>query len=275
VTDARSTARAVLSAFSEHRILVFANAIAFRIAFALVPLTLATLGVLGSFDLQDKWRNQLAPEVSRHVSVALFLVIDDTVTQVLQAKQLWWATLGAGLAIWQVSAAVRAVMAVLDSLYDVEDERPPVPRYTASIGLAVVAIALLLGAVATIQFGDGLVGGPLGTFARWVVALALLTLLIALLSRYAPAERRPWRLASRGGAVTIACWIVTSLVFGVYLREIASYGSVFGNLATVMIALEYLYLSVVAFLTGLLLDRVAQEELAPASVTGSSGPRPV
>ena len=81
------------------------------------------------------------------------------------------------------------------------------------------------------------------------------------MARFAPSDTRPWRLVSRGSAVTLVCWVVASLAFGFYLRDIASFGSVFGNLATVMIAFEYLYLSSVAFLTGLLLDRLAEKEM--------------
>jgi membrane protein len=219
-----------------------------------------TLGLLGQLNLTSAWRSDIAPQVRDHVSSALYIVISDTVAQVLGAKQVWWVTLGAGLTIWQVSAAVRGVMEVLDAVYDVRSQRGTWHKLAVSIGLAIAAAVLLLGAVAVVQFGDSVVGGLLGTLVRWVVALGLLTTLIGVMVRFAPSRPRPWAVVTRGSVATIVCWIVTSVGFGVYLRQVANYGSIFGNLATVIITLEYFYLSTLAFLTGLTLDRLAEEE---------------
>jgi membrane protein len=219
-----------------------------------------TLGLLGLSDLSGTWKSDLAPQVRDNVSPALFVVIDDTVDQVLGAKQGWWVTLGAGLAVWQVSAAVRGVMEVLDTIYDIQPQRGMWHKLAVSVALAVAATVLLVSALAVVQFGDALLGGTLGTLARWLVALALLTALIGVMVRFGPSRPRSWGLVTRGSAVTLVCWVATSLGFGLYLREVADYGSIFGNLATLIIALEYFYLSTLAFLTGLTLDRLAEEE---------------
>src|SRR6201994_166210 len=118
------TARAIVDGFKKHRVLPFANAIAFRIAFALIPLTLAALGWLGRVNAQHYYESHVSPEIARHASASVFVVVDQTAQHVLGAKQLWWATLGLAIALWQVSAAVRVVMAVLDDLYDTEERRP-------------------------------------------------------------------------------------------------------------------------------------------------------
>ena len=46
-----------------------------------------------------------------------------------------------------------------------------------------------------------------------------------------------------------------SLVFYLYLTDIASYQSVFGGLASVIVALAYLYISATVFLFGFVLAR--------------------
>jgi membrane protein len=143
-------------------------------------------------------------------------------------------------------------MDVLDALYEPDRQRPWRRRYALSLALALFATVVLLAAVALTRLGPSVFG--------WFGAIVLLGALIAVIVRFAPSERRPWRAVTHGGAMTLVSWLVTSAVFGVYLRDLASYGSVFGNLATVMIALEYLYLSSAAFLVGLLLDRLMVKE---------------
>ena len=50
------------------------------------------------------------------------------------------------------------------------------------------------------------------------------------------------------------------------MSSIANYGSIYGSLATVIVTLEYLYLSVIVFLTGIQIDALARD-----SVEGSGG----
>jgi membrane protein len=252
----KGTAGAIVDGFKEQRVLTFANAIAFRIAFALIPLTLAALGWLGRVNAQHYYQSHVVPELAKHVSASVFVVVDQTAQHVLGAKQLWWATLGLAIALWQVSAAVRVVMAVLDDLYETEERRPWPRRVAISLALAVVATFVLVLTVVLVQIGHGI----LGTLACWAAALVLLAALIAMIVRFAPSCTRGWSTVTHGSAFTLMCWVVTSLAFGFYLRELANYGSVFGNLATVMIAFEYLYFSSVAFLTGLLVDRLGLTE---------------
>jgi uncharacterized BrkB/YihY/UPF0761 family membrane protein len=49
-----------------------------------------------------------------------------------------------------------------------------------------------------------------------------------------------------------------SALFAFYLADIASYGTVFGNLATIFVLLEYLYLLAAIFLAGLAFDAIAE-----------------
>ena len=83
-----------MAAYDENDVLTYASAIAFKLTFALIPLALVGLGLLGAFDVADAWRTDVAPEVRRGVSPAVFEVIDQTVRQVLERKQLFWTTIG-------------------------------------------------------------------------------------------------------------------------------------------------------------------------------------
>jgi uncharacterized BrkB/YihY/UPF0761 family membrane protein len=49
-----------------------------------------------------------------------------------------------------------------------------------------------------------------------------------------------------------------SLAFGVYLRDIADYDSVFGGLATVVVLIAYLYAAAVVSLAGVQVDAPAR-----------------
>jgi membrane protein len=251
-------ARALVRSFAEHDLLTYASAIAFQTFFATIPLVLTALGLLGAFSLEHVWSRDIAPDLKAQVSGAVFEVIDSTVRRVLGSKRLFWVTFGALLAVWEVSGAMRAVMTVLDRIYRVGRTRPWRTRYAVSIGLSALVIAMLLGAGAVMALG-ALSGGIVTEVLRWPVAAALLLAGLGAVVRWAPAEQRPWRWVSFGSGLVVVGWLGMSAGFGLYLRQVADYGSIFGNLATLIVTLEYLYLSAIVFLGGLALDALTRK----------------
>src|SRR5215218_4791926 len=90
---------------------------AFRVVLALVPFLLFLLALIGFLNLEEVWREDVAPEVEDNASAAAFRLIDDTVKQVLSQKQLWWLTAGLALTLWELSSATRVTMVALDRVY--------------------------------------------------------------------------------------------------------------------------------------------------------------
>ena len=266
----REAVEEMVRAYRRNDLLTCASAISFRVFFALIPFLLFVLGLLGVFHLQSVWRDDVAPNLRPHVSAAAFQVIDDTVTKILGGKRLFWATAGAGLATWQISSAVRAVMGAFNRIYGARERRSFVRRMSVSLALALAVGALLLLAVAVVRagpvavdavFGDGALVGAVSAVVQWAVAAGLLLVVVGLLVRFAPDAELPMRWVSFGALLVVGAWLLMSLVFGWYLTSIADYGSVFGSLATVIVVLEYLYLSSIAFLSGAQMDALLRERV--------------
>jgi membrane protein len=266
----RAAMHEVLDGFKENDLLTYASAISFQIVFALVPLALLALGLLGMFGLSDWWSSDAAGTVKDNVSPTVYAAINDTVKQILVHRQVFWATLGAVIAIWEVSGAMRATMQVLNRIYLVEETRTFRQKLLQSITLSTLVTLLLLLAAAAVKlgpiaahgvFGDGVLVSVLSFLAAWGVAIAILFVVVSLVGRYAPDTRRPVRWVSFGGLVVIVAWIVTSLLYGAYISHVADYSSIFGSLAVVMVTMSYIYLSAIVFLTGLQLDSLIRNKV--------------
>ncbi|HEX8857195.1 MAG TPA: YihY/virulence factor BrkB family protein [Thermoleophilaceae bacterium] len=169
-------------------------------------------------------------------------------------------------ALWQMSGAVRAAMGALNGIYEVGTDRSWRDRMLVSTGIALGQAACLIGALAVVTlaplaYGD--VGQPLTGLlfvARWGVAALLLLACVWLLVRFGPSERRPVRWASFGSVLVVTAWVLMSIGFGAYLRGVANYGSIFGNLASLVILLTYLYLSAIVFLGGAQVDSLVRDD---------------
>ncbi len=256
----------VTRAFRERDLLTFSSAIAFQVFYAIIPLALFGLGVLGGLGLDEQWTQEWAPSAREAMSQSAFQVVDDTIRNVLGGMQAFWILAGAALAIWKTSATMRAIMDVFDRIYESRRERTFAERMRDSLVLGAVVAALLLIAAGCAVLGDDVLrAGGIETGAvlwlRWPVALALLFATVTLLVAYAPADHQPAQWVGFGSIVVVTAWVLTSIVFGVYLTSLAEYGSIFGALATVVVALTYLYLAASAVLVGAQLDALVRRRV--------------
>lgn len=262
----RRGSREVVRVFAEKDLLVDAGALAFRGLITLIPAALFVVGLLGFFGLDEVWKSDISPDLKDSVSPSTFKFLDDAVVNVLGEQNLFWVTAGAALAAWEASAVVRAAGNMMNKIYEVEDEGSFRRELLESVPVGAVAGLLLIAALAAVRLGplaiEALIGSSL--FAHvvsfivcWAVALALLLAVVALIVRFAPAIERPPRWVSFGAGTIVAAWAAMSALFGLYLTTFASYGSVFGSLATVFILIEYLFLVAVVFLGGIAIDSIA------------------
>lgn len=101
----------------------------------------------------------------------------------------------------------------------------------------------------------------------WGVGAVLVVLGLGLLIRVGPTSHQPFQWVSLETALVIVTWIATLLLFSWYVTSLASYTSVYGNLASVIVLLTYLYLSAIVFLAGVQLDALVRK-----IATGTSSP---
>jgi membrane protein len=257
----------VVEGYREYDLLTFASAIAFRVFFAIVPLLLFAFGLMGFLDLSSLWREDIGPDVRSALSPELFRALDDSITRVLTGKQLFWTTAGAAIAVWEVSGAVRITIKAMNRIYGAAEKRSVTERFALSIGLAAAVTILVLLTIASVKlspylvdelFGASLLVAVLSFVARWAIAIVLLLTIVGLLVRAGPDKERPLIWVTYGAALVVVSWIAISVLFGLYLAQIAHYGSIFGNLATVFVVIEYVFLSSIVFITGILVDSLTR-----------------
>ena len=265
-------AKRVLSEFQQNNLNTWASAIAFQLLTALVPLALLACGIAGYLSLQEVWTEDLAPRLKENVSEQAYAFINQTVQEVLGEKRGLWVTLGAAIAIWQLSGAVRASMGALDRVYHEKKGRGFDKTWLTSLWLAAAGAALVFAAVAVVSVTPLLLGdtGPvlavLLFVARWALGGAMLMLAVWLLVHYGTADHQPFGWASLGSILVVVLWALTSIAFMAYFRLIAG-DSLFGHLVSVVVLIGYFYAAALAFMVGVQTDAVLR-----ASADAASGP---
>jgi membrane protein len=265
---ARETGAEVLGAFRRHALLIAAGGIALRVFLAMVTGLLFTLGLLGFFGLEEVWRQDIAPELKGSVSAPVFEVLNTAVTEVLRSKDLFWTTLGAAFAVWQISGVVRAVGQTLNRIDGEEEHRSLGREVLVSVVAAAAVAALLIAVMAIVRLGpfpledllgDGAFASVASFLIRWILAAAILLVVVEIVVRAGVTGGRSLPWISVGPLLTVSGWVALTLAFGLYLNVLADLGDVYWALLTIFMLAEYLYAAAVVFLAGLVIDRLVRE----------------
>lgn len=239
-----------------------ASHIALSILMAMFPfliLVTAIAGIIGSRDL--------ANEVARLVVAAwppqVANPIADQIHNVLTTARGDVVTLGAVFALYFASSGVESLRIGLNRAYGLtEPRRWWLLRLEAigyvlvsAIGLLVLAFFVVLGpfvfraTVAYVPWIDPLQGHY--DIARFGVAAIVLTLALTILHVCLPAGWRRLRDVWPGVFSTLVLWLACGTLFGRYLSSFSyTYVNYYAGLASVMIALVFLYFSAWIFIYG-------------------------
>ena len=250
--------------FAKHELLDHASAMAFQVLKALVPLTLLGLGLLGALGQERVWNNTLAPGVKPHVQPATFHAIDVAVQKIFSTGATGLIVFACVLAAWYISGSVRGVMTGMNQIYETDETRPWKVRYAISVALGAAIAVCVIGATLAVLAGPALARhGVLQVVVdvgRWLVGLALLALAVGLLMRFAPAKPRPKRWASIGSLLVILAWVAASMIFKLFVTDVANFKTATGSLAVFLVLSGYVYTSSIIFLVGVELDELFRQD---------------
>jgi membrane protein len=263
----REAAHDIAECFSEHNLLVYASAIAFRALVAIVPLTLLGLALLGVFGLEDVWKDTIAPALQGHLTQPVSHAIDFTVQQIFTSDKAPLIALSVALVVWDMTWAVNVVMAALNRIHEVEEGRSKLRRVAVAAGLGVVVVACLIAAVLVQSVAPALTDGALDTvlsILRWPVAILFLWAAVTLLFRYAPAEKPEFGWASIGSFLVIATWLIASALFRGWVTEVANFKSATGSLTVFLVLTSYVLATATIFLIGAEVDERARKQKRPS-----------
>lgn len=255
--------RRLVAAFREHELGTYAAASAFRALVALVPLALFGLGLLGALGLKEVWRDSLAPALEGRVTEPVFHGLDYSVERILRHGDAGLIALAAGLSLWNLMLAVGTVTSALNRIHDVKDCRSRPRKLALAVGLALAAGVGLVGAALVVTAAPHLAGGAAGALlavVRWLLAAALLTVVVGLVVRVAPAEHPQPRWASVGSLLVVACWIVASIAFYFWVTRVADFKSSVGTLTSLLVLTAYLITSTAIFLVGAQVDELLRKD---------------
>ena len=275
-----------LSSFQRHQMTDWGAAMTYYLVMALFPGLLIGVSILGLVgeqsmvgDAVQYLRDANAPkDVVDAVEASLEKLIETS-----SAQAGFALVIGIAVALNGASGAFGAAGRALNIVYAVDEDRGFVRRKLVDVAWTIVVILLGLVALVSVFLGGdvakdlfGTIGlgesaGAIWTYARWLVALAAMMVVFAIIYAFAPdLPHRRFRWISPGAVVAVVIWLAASGLFFFYVSNFGKYGATYGAFAGAVILLLWLYITSLAFLLGGELNGAIER----SEMAGRGGPPP-
>lgn len=185
------------------------------------------------------------------------------------------------LALWSAAGGVGNIITAINTAYDEEETRGFVKRKLLALGLTLGAIVFVIVAIALVAVAPALLEAfvPSGAaywllqVARWVVLVLAVSLVLAVLYRYAPDRDAPqFKWVSVGAVIATVVWLLASLGFSLYVNNFGSYGKTYGALAGVVVLLLWLWITNFIVLLGAEINAEAEQQTVKDTTKGDPAP---
>jgi membrane protein len=170
--------------------------------------------------------------------------------------------LGVAGALWSSSAALVSIVGALNRAYDIEEGRPWWKVRLVAIGLTLGVAVIVLVALSLVLVGPTLaqkLGEATGWGApfewtwmvlQWPLVFALIAFGIGLIYYFGPDADQDWVWITPGAVAGTVLWLVSSLLFKIYVANFTDYEGSYGTVGGVIVVLLWFYVSGIAILTG-------------------------
>ncbi len=173
------------------------------------------------------------------------------------------------LSVWAASGLMASLMEGFQAAYRIPSGRHFVKQRIVAIVLVFVAAVPAIGASALVLFGDrterwvlgslGLLGSRdeligllawIGKLVRFGIALGAVAFVTAAAYYIGPSRPQEWRKVWPGAIMATFFWLLVTLAFSWYVRNLANYNLLYGSIGGVIALLVWMYLLAVIALVG-------------------------
>ena len=198
----------------------------------------------------DTWPEQIAAPISREV------------VNVLTVQRSDLLTYGVLLAAFFASNGIESLRTALNRAYRVVETRSFVFRrvqslafvFIATVGFVAISVLLVFAPIIVRLALENFerLEPYLGTITLWRYVIASVVIVLGLVAVHVwlPAGRRRLVDIVPGIIFTLVGWLIGSTVFATYLDNFSSYVTTYAGLASIMIAVVFLYIVSLIFILG-------------------------
>lgn len=245
-----------VSSFLSDDALTLCAALSFYTLLSFAPLLVLAVWATGSLapDAQEAMLSQLGALAGEDARLTAQAVVESAnerpaLGSVAGLVGIGTSVVGATTVFAQLQSSLNAIWGIKARPHNAV--RGWLRRRVLSIGvIAAIVFVLIVSLLVSSALGLLLTrSGPFWDIANQAISVVVFAFLFALLFRYLPDARLPWRSAAWGGLATAALFGVGKWVIGLYLAR-GDVGGAYGAAGSLVVLLVWVYYSAAIFFFG-------------------------
>jgi membrane protein len=247
----------VATEFNDDNVLDGAAMLAYYFFFALFPMLIFLMSMLGIVGGQGIGNN-VVDQITRIMPSSASTIVHETMKQALQASNGAKLSFGILITLWSAAAGMTGLMAALNNVFEVRETRSFIKSKSIALGLTIGNSLIVLVGIVLLLYGgniaDHFLAGHLNIVwkvIQYPVAIFFLLLSYSTIYYFAPNIEHPhWAWVTPGSVIGVALWVIASVGLRVYLHFSNSYNATYGAIGGVMILMLWFYVTGLAVLIG-------------------------
>lgn len=248
---------------------------------ALFPMLILLLSILPYLSIQPQEALDFLENIMPSETTEVFR---EDIIKLVSEQNGGLLTFGILGTLWSASNGINAFIHSMNVAFDVEETRSFIKARLLSIlltlGLTVAfVVALLLPVFGNVilDYVKMIIPVPdsmeiLFSILRWVIAIVVISLVLAVMYRYAPNKHYPFKQVIPGAIVATVIWQLISLGFSFYITNFGNYSSTYGSLGGVIVLMLWLYLTGLALVIGGEINAIVHRQSTPTTRTSRKTP---
>lgn len=249
----------VLLRYYDHDVARDSAALTYYLLFALFPLLIFISVLLGALQLDvesiSTFLSNFAPPAVVGIVKAYLRYVSGNAS-----KELLWFSL-----VFSVWFPMRATSCLMHSVRKAFNASRPDSMWRGTLRTLIFAILLIISIVLTtlltmvgrraLEFVSARVMIPEGfinvwSYLRFILMGIVMAVMLGALYMLALGKRMPVRQVMPGVLSSLAAWLGVSMAFSYYVEHFAHYAELYGSIATIVVALLWLYWSGTVLILG-------------------------
>lgn len=256
MSKAMSFAKDLAGEIKKDHATTLAAAQAYYYLLAIVPLLILLLAILPYLQIDPQ---RAIDFIGTILPGEIATTFEDTIVGVVTTPSGGLLTFGILGTLWSASNALTAFIEATNQAYDVEETRSFIKLKLTAIVLTLFMLVAVIVALVLPIFGGAIID-MISSFLnlpeqtefifqilRWVISIAVMSIVLAFLYKFAPDKNFPFKEVLVGAFVATVLWQVVSLGFSFYVANFSSYSNTYGSLGGLIVLMLWF------FLTGLIL----------------------
>ncbi|WP_026908213.1 YihY/virulence factor BrkB family protein [Paucisalibacillus globulus] len=237
--------------------------LAYFFLLSLFPLLVVVITLVGYLPVDANILIQMLASVAPADSMQ---IIEENVMNLVSEQNGQLLSIGIIGTLWAASNGINAIMRVLNSAYEVEEDRFFIVSRLIAIGLTFAMIGVLVLAILLPVLGR-MIGIYLFSFfglsddflsiwemLRWVLTSIVFFIVFLFLYKIGPNVKVFFREAFWGALFATVAWQLTSYAFSFYVSKLGHYSATYGSLGAVITLMIWFYISAFIVIVGGILN---------------------